>query len=121
MVEVVSSSPHPKPPSVFKPDGSLNVANLTKLYGLGVEEATQEIQWGAYSGTVAQMLDDARCPVGGRLQVAYREEGIAGVIGAFEGLRTLDPGFKVEISDETLLREREKKIGSPRDSEFNGL
>lgn len=108
--ETVPASSQPISSSVCNQDGSLNEANLTRMYGLGIKEAMQEVRFGNYTGTVAQMLDDVRCPVGETMRAAYQQKGIDGVIGAFEGLRMMAPGFKVDITEETLQREREKKI-----------
>jgi hypothetical protein len=94
---------------IIQPDGSLNEALLGERYGIGVEEAGQEVTFGSYTGTVAQMLSDERCPVGGMVQSAYQEKGIDGVAEKLKTLSQLDPRFSVKIAPETLQREQVKK------------
>jgi len=95
--------------AIIQPDGSLNEALLSERWGLGIEEASQHVTFGAYTGTVAQMLSDERCPVGGMIEGAYREEGIKGVVAKLKTLGDLDPRFSVEVTDATLQREDVKK------------
>ncbi|HSX23620.1 MAG TPA: hypothetical protein VLE74_00780 [Candidatus Saccharimonadales bacterium] len=99
--------------TVFHTDGSLNTERLRELYGLGVEEAMQEVEWGSYKGTVAQMLDERPgvkpCPVGKVARDAYKENGIDGVAEQLDNLGKMDPKFSVKISETTMEREREKK------------
>jgi hypothetical protein len=90
-------------------DGTINEAFVAEHYGLGIEEASQEIQFGAHKGTVAQMLADEACPVGGQIQNAYKQQGIEGVARVFEGIKMMDPNFAVEISASTLEREQAKQ------------
>lgn len=95
--------------AIIRPDGSLNEAALNERYGLGIEEASQPVTFGAYTGTVAQMLSDDRCPVGGMVQEAYQERGIEGVAEKLRTLGALDSRFSVSISEATFQRERVKK------------
>ncbi len=95
--------------TILLPDGTLNENFLREQYGLGAEEAMQTVNFGSYSGTVAQMLGDERCPVGGMVKAAYREKGLEGVEGTFKSLGALDPNFKPIISESTIQRERQKK------------
>ena len=97
------------PPAIFNPDGSINEGVLNDQYGLGIEEASQEVSFGTYAGTVAEMLDEERCPVGGMIRSAYHETGIEGVIEKFDILSKMDPNFKVEVTEPTIKREIVKK------------
>ncbi len=72
--------------AIFHQDGSLNEAFLGERFGIGVEEAMQQVTFGGYTGTVAQMLGDARCPVGGMISTAYEEKGLEGVSEKFKTL-----------------------------------
>lgn len=94
------------PPQIFNSDGSLNEGNLSKHYGLGAEDAMQQVRFGEYTGTVADMLADGRCPVGGRIRTAFETTGIDGVLEQFGALNIMDPNFKVEISEVTVERAR---------------
>lgn len=89
-------------PPIFNEDGSLNEGELSQQFGLGVTEATQVVNFGAYSGTVAEMLSDARCPVGGMVRKAFESKGIEGVVEKFEQLGQLDPQFKVKVAEATI-------------------
>lgn len=102
-------NPEVPPAPIFNSDGSLNEGVLDKHYGLGIREAQQEVTFGNYTGTVAEMLSDGRCPVGGRLETAYREDGIDGVVKQFEALSAMDPNFRVKITPQTLERNHVKK------------
>jgi hypothetical protein len=95
--------------AVFHQDGSLNEAFLNDHFGIGVEEAAQQVSFGSYTGTVAQMLGDERCPVGGMVSTAYQEKGIAGVAEKLKALAEMDPNFSVEITEATMERQRVKK------------
>lgn len=98
----------PAPP-IFNQDGSINEGVLIDRYGLGMAEATQQVKFGDYTGTVAEMLNDARCPVGGKIRDAYKGTGIDGVIEQFEALNIMVRDFKIEITAPTIERAREKK------------
>lgn len=95
--------------AIFFDDGSLNETALQQRFGIGREEAMQPVAFGSYNGTVAQMLSDERCPVGGMLEGAYQERGIEGVEEKFKSLSQIDPQFKVELSPQTIEREQVKK------------
>ena len=95
--------------AIFKQDGSLNEEFLSERYGLGAEEANQYVVFGSYNGTVAQMLNDEKCPVGGLVSYAYDEKGIKGVAEKLKTIGELDPRFSINISDATLYRESLKK------------
>lgn len=97
---------------MFYEDGTLNEAFLIDNFGIGAEEAMQEVAFGAYTGTVAQMLADERCPVGDMVRTAYHEQGIEGVAEKFKALGEMDPKFQVQITDTTRQREL-NKINTP--------
>lgn len=94
--------------SIFQQDGSLNEQHLGEQYGIGILEAEQVVTFGTYTGSVAQMLADPRCPVGGMIRTAYNDGGLEGVAQKFGVLNQMDPKFKVEISEETIVREEVK-------------
>jgi hypothetical protein len=95
--------------SLLNPDGSLNEDLLSQRYGLGIEEASQEVSFGSYRGTVAQMLSDERCPVGAMVSTAYQEKGLDGVVERFKSLAQMDPQFSIRITPTTRQREQVKK------------
>lgn len=70
-------------------------------YGLGPEEVNSPIQFGGYEGTVAEMLEDGRCPVGNALAEGYRSGGIEGVATKIAGLQMVFGEFTIPISDKT--------------------
>lgn len=95
--------------AVFFDDGSLNEAFLANSFGIGAEEAMQEVTFGGWTGTVAQMLGDKKCPVGDMVSLAYTEKGIEGVTETLKTFSQLDPKFSVRITEKTLQREQVKK------------
>ena len=95
--------------AIFHHDGSLNEAFLSERFGIGAEEAMQQVTFGSYTGTVAQMLGDERCPVGEMVSTAYEEKGIEGVAEKFKTLGEMDPRFSVKITEATVQREQVKK------------
>ena len=95
--------------AIFHQDGSLNEAFLSGHFGIGAEEAMQPVAFGSYTGTVAQMLGDERCPVGGMVRTAYEEKGIDGVAEKFKTLGEMDSRFSVKITEATVQRENVKK------------
>jgi hypothetical protein len=95
--------------AVFHEDGTLNEEFLSENFGLGAQEAMQPVAFGNYTGTVAQMLADEKCPVGAMVGQAYQEQGIAGVTEKFKTLGQMDSRFSVEITQATLAREDLKK------------
>lgn len=107
----------PQSPPIFTSDGAIDETALREQFGLGIQEATQEVAFGSYTGTVAEMLADRRCPVGGMVSKSFREAGIEGVISQFSTLSMMDSGFKVEISELTL--ESSKKVENPKDVKKN--
>jgi hypothetical protein len=95
--------------AIFHQDGSLNEALLSERFGLGAEEAMQQVAFGSYTGTVAQMLGDEKCPVGDMVSTAYQEKGIDGVAEKFKTLGEMDSRFSVKITESTVQREQVKK------------
>jgi len=95
--------------AIFHQDGSLNEAFLNERYGIGTEEAMQQVFYGSFQGTVAQMLNNEKCPVGGILSTAYQEQGIEGVAEKLNAFSTIDPKFSVKITEATIQRENLKK------------
>ncbi len=97
------------PASIIQRDGSLNLEYLATRFGIGEDEAMQRVSFGDHKGTVAEMLDDRGCPVGGIVASAYKKEGLDGVIKKFKALGSMDVNFSVVISESTILRELKKK------------
>jgi hypothetical protein len=95
--------------TIIREDGSLNEELLNKKYGLGVEEANQIVSFGNYTGTVAQMLSDEKCPVGGMVSTAYEDKGIEGVAEQFKLLKVMDKNFSVTFNETTMQGEQVKK------------
>ena len=93
--------------AVINPDGTLNEDFLRNQYGLEAEDAMQTVSFGNYTGTVAQMLSDERCPVGDMVRNAYHEKGLAGVEETFQKFSMVDRAFEPKISETT--REIQKK------------
>lgn len=105
----VTQEQAPPQEAVFHQDGSLNEAFLNDHFGIGAEEAEQQVSFGSYRGTVAQMLGDEKCPVGEMVSTAYQEKGVAGVAEKFKALGEMDPNFSVQITKATMEREQVKK------------
>ena len=76
-------------------------AHLLETYGLGPQEMDQTVSFGNYTGTVAAMFTDERCPVGKMVADTYRAEGIDGVERKISGLQGLDGSFALTISEDT--------------------
>lgn len=95
--------------AVFHEDGTLNEEFLGDNFGLGAEEAGQWVVFGSHEGTVAQMLADGQCPVGGIVSTAYKDEGLKGVAKKLNALHDLDPKFSITITAATVEREQVKK------------
>lgn len=101
MVEQAARTPSPQnPSSVINPDKSVNAEVLAKMYGLRVEDALKPANYGKWQGTVAEMLDNAACPVGGRVKNAFEKEGIGGVLKTFNAFKTL--GVDIQVTPETI-------------------
>ena len=59
------------------------------------------MSYGHYTGTLASMLTDERCPVGNVVAQAYEEKGLAGVEEKFMALSMMSNDFSVNISEKT--------------------
>lgn len=94
--------------SLYDNQGNINEDLLRQRFGLGIEEANQPVVFGSYQGTVGQMLDDARCPVGAMASQAYEKDGLQGLDAMFNNLAMVDKHFSVEITSAT--REREEQV-----------
>jgi len=93
-------------PSLFTSDGAIDEAVLSAQFGLGLEEAMQVVTFGRFNGTVAEMLADQVCPIGGLISEAYQNNGIDGVTQQFTALHMMYSNFEVRISDNTIERAR---------------
>lgn len=101
MVEQSVRTPSPQSQSsVFNPDRSINADVLAANYGLRVEDAQKQVNYGKWKGSMAEMLDNAACPVGGRVKNAFEKDGIGGVLKTFDTFRTL--GVDIRVSQETI-------------------
>jgi hypothetical protein len=109
-----NSPQSPRP--VLLPDGSLNTEYINETWGINPEFAQQTVTFDTgekvFSGTVADMLADVECPVGGRASLMYKKGGIEGVANYFSGLITVmgaefTDGF--EPTMETIASEEVKK------------
>jgi hypothetical protein len=93
--------PTPTPQEALVDQPVIDFDHILDTYGLGPQEASATITFGNYTGTVAAMLLDERCPVGGVVAGAFAAEGIAGVDTKLGALKTLYGDFDLRVSDET--------------------
>jgi hypothetical protein len=71
-------------------------------FGISLEEASREVTFFSYTGTLGQALADEKCPVGSMLESAHASSGVEGVRTQLETLKSLSGGtFDVEIRDKT--------------------
>lgn len=75
-------------------------------YGLGPNELDQTISFNGHDGTVREMVDNPKCPVGGQLASAYAGDPENGVPGGFtaveQKLTALEMlGVSITVSDQT--------------------
>ena len=101
--EAARSSSQPDPTSLINPDGSIHAANLWSRFGLQERDVAKTIEYGRFKGTVAEMLNDQGCPVGGMLERTFAKKGIAGLAQKFGDLREeyeIDFG---DVSSETIV------------------
>jgi hypothetical protein len=86
----------------FDEYGSLPDDYLMARFGMTSEEGRQEVAFGKYSGTWAQMLADDRCPVGGMAAAAHREGGTTAVREKLTAMGSLfNADLSVKIADKT--------------------
>lgn len=85
-------------------------------FGLGREELQQTVTFGGHQGSVAAMLTDEKCPVGGKLAEAYREGGLEAVQTKANQLSEFAPEFSLPIVASSWQREAQKK--EPQRSDF---
>ena len=79
----------------------LDDAYFLDTYGLGPQETAAVVEFGSYTGTVAAMLTDEGCPVGGMVAAAYRTDGIAGVQQRLSLFSQMDNRFSVAVTEKT--------------------
>ncbi len=101
--EAARSSSQPDPTSLINPDGSIHAANLWSRFGLQERDVAKTIEYGGNKGTVAEMLNDQRCPVGGMLERTFTKKGITGVAEKFGDLREEYEINLGEVSAETIV------------------
>jgi hypothetical protein len=70
-------------------------------YGLGPDEIGATAQYGSHEGTVAEMLESPRCPVGEALADAYAAKGIQGVETKIDALKTVFEGLTLHVGERT--------------------
>ncbi len=90
----MSHESEPLPPRpVLKPDGTPDGEYLHETWGISADFAMHEVTFDTgdrvFQGTVASMLADTGCPVGGRAALMYQKGSIEGVSQYFEGMVTL--------------------------------
>jgi hypothetical protein len=75
--------------------------HILDTYGLGPEEASSEVVFESYRGSVAAMLTNPECPVGAVVARAYKSDGIQGVEAKLEALKGFYGDFDLPIGDNT--------------------
>jgi len=101
--ESASSSSQHDPISLVNSDGSVNVTNLWSRFGLREKDVSGAIEYNGNRGTVVEMLNDTRCPVGGMLERTFAKKGILGVAEKFEDLREEYEINLGDVSAETIV------------------
>ena len=86
------------------------VEYFESTFGLGLEELPQVVTFGSHTGTVAAMLLDEKCPVGGKIQEAYAQGGLEAVQQKLGQLTEFAPEFSIRVAPQTVAREQLKKI-----------
>lgn len=86
---------------VFDEHGSLPDEHMMATYGLTSEEGRQNIEFGQWKGTFAQMVSDERCPVGGMIKNAHASDGFEGTQRTLEGLKMMAPELQISIAPKT--------------------
>jgi hypothetical protein len=79
----------------------INYEYFLDKYGLGPEEVGATAQYGSHEGTVAEMLESPRCPVGEALADAYAAKGIQGVETKIDALKTVFDGLTLHVGERT--------------------
>jgi hypothetical protein len=93
---------HMTSPEMAGAESPIDFEHFLDTYVLGPQELDSTIAFGAHTGSVAAMLGDEGCPVGGILAEAYKSDGISGVESKLEGLSTFSSGgFSLPISEQT--------------------
>jgi hypothetical protein len=70
------------PPAVVAQETAappVDYGHILDTFGLGPAEAMRQVTYNGHEGTVATMLTDPGCPVGGKIAAAYEKDGFAGV------------------------------------------
>lgn len=94
-------------------DGKIlyDVKVALEVYGLQKGDLNKDIAYEGHKGTVGEMLDDRRCPVGKMAADRYKVEGIAGTDAVLQAAGSM-VGKELRVSDETHeyhRREAQKK------------
>jgi hypothetical protein len=70
-------------------------------YGLGPDELNTVVGYNGQSAPLIKVLAEEKCPVGGWVEQANREEGLAGVEKKLGLFGMMDAGFRVQIGGTT--------------------
>ena len=68
--------------------------------GLGPEETAAEVSYNGHVGTLAQALQDKKCPLRDMIAEGFQEEGLAGTQKKLDAFAVLS-GSKIMVSDTT--------------------
>lgn len=82
-------------------------------FGFGREELQQTVVFGSHRSSVARMLTDEKCPIGGKLAEAYHEGGTEAVQTKINQLSEIAPEFTLTITNSSWEREAKKKEPEP--------
>ncbi len=104
------------PELVLDEFGSLPDTYMMRDFGMTSIEGRQEVEFGKWKGTVAQMLNDPGCPVGAVIRTAHREGGVEGVKKAFEGFKMIDPKININVDPKTYKDYEKHGLQDPKNS-----
>lgn len=78
----------------------ISETELLARFGINAEEASQQVTFFSYTGTLSQALSDERCPVGAMIEQAHSDGGVELVRGKLGELSLMSGGtFNVVVSD----------------------
>jgi hypothetical protein len=93
------------------------IEQITAQTGLGFDELSQVITYtvngNTKTGTLAEVVTDTRCPVGGMISKRFSKSGIEGVERLVTGWSEDDPDMKVTFSESTLKGEPSLGVAKP--------
>lgn len=114
----------------LSPEQTEQAELLQANFGLSWEEGQQEVQAGKYRGTLAEMLLDPECPVGGPVENAYKnaykeaqekegeeaakKNGKEAVQRQLDSLKTFFPDFNADVGKRFVATEAKKKLNQSK-------